>query len=312
MTHIDLKSFAPKKRVIVVGAAVLDVVVRVPNLPLPGDDIPATQEYRGVGGCGANVVRALRRLDVPALAALPCGSGPLSQELLHRLKTLGLTSAFQRKEGDIGWSMALVEPNGQRSFVSVGGVEEHWNREELDALDIADNDLLYLSGYEIACPTGQVLVDWFSSLPHTVTLVFDPGPRIRDIPQDRLEALLRPNTIITVNREEASFLCVAPTPQAFKGYLDRFNIDGVLRLDEQGAFTITRDAPITQCPPFEVQVVDTVGAGDGHTAGLLAGLSSGWNLADATVLGNAVAGVVVTKAGGQGAPDLDELNRFLS
>ncbi|AIP97237.1 hypothetical protein N898_03520 [Salmonella enterica subsp. arizonae serovar 62:z36:- str. RKS2983] len=33
-----------------------------------------------------------------------------------------------------------------------------------------------------------------------------------------------------------------------------------------------------------------IGAGDNHAGGVLAGLASGWSLADAVLLGNAVAG----------------------
>ena len=51
-------------------------------------------------------------------------------------------------------------------------------------------------------------------------------------------------------------------------------------------------------PAFPATVVDTIGAGDSHAGGTLAGLAAGWRLADAVTLGNAVAaGWSATAAG---------------
>lgn len=54
-------------------------------------------------------------------------------------------------------------------------------------------------------------------------------------------------------------------------------------------------------------VVDTIGAGDCHAGGVLAGLASSLPLADAVLLGNAVASWVVGHRGGDCAPTREEL-----
>ncbi|MDI8106867.1 PfkB family carbohydrate kinase, partial [Salmonella enterica subsp. enterica serovar Anatum] len=46
---------------------------------------------------------------------------------------------------------------------------------------------------------------------------------------------------------------------------------------------------------------------DSHAGGVLAGLASGWSLADAVLLGNAVASWVVGHRGGDCAPTLTTL-----
>ena len=60
-------------------------------------------------------------------------------------------------------------------------------------------------------------------------------------------------------------------------------------------------------PAFPASVVDTIGAGDSHAGGTLAGLAAGWSLADAVLLGNAVAAWVVSHRGGDCAPARGEL-----
>lgn len=61
---------------------------------------------------------------------------------------------------------------------------------------------------------------------------------------------------------------------------------------------------------FQVEVADTIAAGDSHCAGVIAGLASGLSLVESTRLGNMVAAIVVSKVGSNGAPTRDELAIF--
>ena len=58
---------------------------------------------------------------------------------------------------------------------------------------------------------------------------------------------------------------------------------------------------------FPVHVVDTIGSGDAHAGGVLAGLASGFTLAEAVLLGNAVASWVTAQEGAATAPQAAEL-----
>ena len=59
--------------------------------------------------------------------------------------------------------------------------------------------------------------------------------------------------------------------------------------------------------PFPVAVIDTIGAGDSHAGGTLAGLASGWTLGESVLLGNAVASWVVGHRGGDCSPTREAL-----
>ena len=87
---------------------------------------------------------------------------------------------------------------------------------------------------------------------------------------------------------------------------EKFAAPLIVRLDKEGAWYFSNDA--SGCiPAFPTQVVDTIGAGDSHAGGVLAGLASGLPLADAVLLGNAVASWVVGHRGGDCAPTREEL-----
>ena len=63
---------------------------------------------------------------------------------------------------------------------------------------------------------------------------------------------------------------------------------------------------------FNVNVVDTTGAGDGFNAGLIVGLAKGMNIQEAVRQGTAVASLVITKIGAMTAlPTEQDLSQFL-
>jgi sugar/nucleoside kinase (ribokinase family) len=73
----------------------------------------------------------------------------------------------------------------------------------------------------------------------------------------------------------------------------RFGSALIVRHDKDGAAWYDADDS-GYVPAFPASVVDTIGAGDSHAGGTLAGLAAGWSLADAVLLGNAVAAWVVS------------------
>lgn len=73
-----------------------------------------------------------------------------------------------------------------------------------------------------------------------------------------------------------------------------------------------QDADINRQPAFEVDVVDTTGAGDVFHGAFCFGLSRGWNYPDIVEFASAVAALKCTKLGGRaGIPTLSEALDFL-
>ncbi|MEF1341254.1 PfkB family carbohydrate kinase, partial [Vibrio rotiferianus] len=195
------------------------------------------------------------------------------------------------------------EPDGERTFLSASGVENNWNQETLNQLSINDDAIIYLSGYQLASACGAEIVNWLETLPSTVQLFIDFGPRIADIDATLLERLLAIKPIISLNRQEAEHLGMQDSPSFVEQWYSRYGCPLVLRIDSDGALFNNGESN-GMVAPFAAEVVDTIGAGDTHAGGVLAGLSSGWELADAVLLGNAVASYVVSHEGGDCAPSV--------
>ena len=315
MPHNALTTLLPslhnQRQLCLIGAAVIDIVTEAAALPVRGGDLEVTEKGLHIGGCALNIAIALKRLEIDSLNALPIGKGNWASLISRSLEQNGIASEIRTDKGDNGWCMALVEPDGERTFISVSGVENHWDQDILNGLPLADDALIYLSGDQLASPSGEQLVTWLESLPETVDTFIDFGPRIADVPDDIFQRLLALKPIVSLNRQEAEVLGMGCAETFTRQWYQQYQCPLILRIDSDGA--LFADANQTgNVSPFRATVVDTIGAGDSHAGGVLAGLASGWELPDAVLLGNAVASFVVSHRGGDCAPDREALSDYLS
>jgi fructokinase len=84
----------------------------------------------------------------------------------------------------------------------------------------------------------------------------------------------------------------------------------IARLGKQGSYGLSVDEEVI-AEAFNVEVVDTVGAGDVYNAGFIAAVLQGCSLKDSLIIGNAVSGYTVGQKGARNCPHKDELNVFL-
>ncbi|WP_449551386.1 PfkB family carbohydrate kinase [Lelliottia amnigena] len=303
-----LESLTAQRPVTVLGAAVIDVIADAYALPWRGCDIELKQQSVNIGGCALNIAIALKRLGIDAQNALPVGHGVWADIIRNAMAAQGLHSAVEAETGDNGWCLALVEPDGERTFMSFSGVENQWQQRWLDKLVVPAKSLVYLSGYQLAAPCGELLTCWLEQL-RDVTPFIDFGPRFEDIPDALMARIMACKPIVSLNRQEAHIAaaCIGADDASLgKAWQKRYGCPLIVRYDKDGAWYY--DGENTgHVAAFPATVVDTIGAGDSHAGGTLAGLAAGWGFADAVALGNAVAAWVVSHRGGDCAPTREAL-----
>ncbi|HDS6850174.1 TPA: sugar kinase [Enterobacter cancerogenus] len=304
----SLATLTTTRPVTVLGAAVIDVIADAYALPWRGCDIELKQQGVNIGGCALNIAIALKRLGIETQNALPVGHGVWADIIRNAMAKQDLHSAIEAESGDNGWCLALVEPDGERTFMSFSGVENQWQQSWLDALNVPPGSLVSLSGYQLASPSGERLTRWLEGL-RDVTAFIDFGPRIADIPDALMARIMACKPIVSLNRQEADIAAERAgmhVDTLGAQWQQRFAAPLIVRHDKDGAAWYDGDAS-GYVPAFSATVVDTIGAGDSHAGGTLAGLAAGWSLADAVRLGNAVAAWVVSHRGGDCAPTREAL-----
>jgi sugar/nucleoside kinase (ribokinase family) len=195
------------------------------------------------------------------------------------------------RERDTGWDVAIVEPGGERTFLTTVGAEADGDPSDLR---LGAGDLLHVSGYALARePSGSRIATWIGSVPSDVVVLVDPGPLGSRVPAHVLDPVVARADWWSANDGEA-----AEAPASVPHLLVRRGADGC---------TVDGIA----VPGFEVDAVDTNGAGDVHTGVFLAGLGGGLDPRAAALRANAAAAIAVSRRGPTGAPTRAELDAFL-
>jgi len=268
-------------RLVLVGSVVVDLVLPVAALPPRGGDVLSTGATFVVGG-GWYVMSAAARAGLPTAYAGRHGRGPFGDRVRSALAAAGVQVMLDPDAvEDTGLCVVLVEPDGERTFITHPGVEASTDTSTLAGLAVADEDAVYVSGYDLAYPvSGPAIGDWVASRPSGAALILDPGPLVADIPADLLAGVLRRTTLLTMNRREAALLMglndATEVARAVRGRLAAAALV-VVRDGVHGAHATGGELGdlIVRIPPDVVTAVDTTGAGDVHTGTLIAALAAG-------------------------------------
>lgn len=307
-----LTAHQEQKSIVIIGGAVGDIVLTLAQLPLSGEDIVARAQGQQIGGCAFNVARVLKKLGLVVINGIPVGNGTWGTLVEQEMVKLNLPALLRHKTSDNGWCLALVEPDGERTFITVEGCEIEWENINLSDLPVPADSIVYASGYELAGTTNQRLQHWLLNLPKSVLCFIDPGPRIADIEPNFFNQLLTQNIILTLNRNEIALLCGksdSPLKQV-QHFLVEYPVTVIARIDSKGAWLCQPNNEPVYIPAYRVEVVDTIGAGDAHCGGVIAGLALGGSLMESVRLGNLIAGIIVNRRGADNPPDRAELESF--
>jgi sugar/nucleoside kinase (ribokinase family) len=303
-------------RLILVGSAIADVMMNVPQLPGRGADVLASTAVLQAGG-GFNVLAAARRLGMQCSLAGRVGTGPFGSVIAGALAREDIEILIPRPPADSGFCVGFVEPDGERTFATSPGTEAELTPADLGHVHPEPGSAVYVSGYDLCYPRGgPAIAAWCERL-DDVLLVLDPGPLAGQIPDAVLAPVLSRTRLLTLNAREAGLLLgtshpgpdtvplaagalvvVREGPRGCTLYGGNDLYGGTKRLDGMHLA-----APV-------VSVVDSTGAGDAHTGALLAELHRTGDPVSAARAANAAAAFAVTRAGSATAPDRRQLDEF--
>ena len=319
----------PLSRLVFAGEAIVDLLMRVPALPERGGDMLAESSAVQVGG-GFNIMAAAARQGLSVVYAGGHGTGPWGDKVRAALEDEGIDVLRPPDpNADTGFDVALVEADGERTFVTSLGAESLREPGSWDAVQLWPGDAVYVSGYGLVPPeSGPVLGTWAAGLPTGVLLFLDPGPLVADIPEAVLDPVLSRCDWYSCNQREAELLAGVQDPvEAARLLARRTGRAGVIvRAGPEGCVLALRVAgpadqvgqvgrvglSLSLIPAPAVVAVDTTGAGDAHSGVFLAGLADGLAPAEAAWRANAAAALTVTRSGPAVSPSLAELDEFLA
>jgi sugar/nucleoside kinase (ribokinase family) len=313
-----------KKSVLVLGDVNVDLVIPLRSFdedkPLPRTETPRLHG----GGTGGNTAAALARLGVPVSFIGTVGDDGYGRWSAEDLQDEGVDIRYLHivDQAFTPIVMAVIRPDGERELfvwpdrggahtrLSAGLIkpeifrsaawlhttglclrEEPVRTAQLQAMQMAREE-----GVGVSLDMNLRLETW--GLEESLREVFD-------------QAIAYSDVIFGSGNDEIIPYTGLDSVQAGSEKLSGGRRTVIARLGSKGALAV---APADQfsVPAFEVEVVDTLGAGDAFNGGFICAQLEGLGLKESVRWGNAAAGLKIGQSGARGLPTRNELIVFLN
>lgn len=283
-------------KTLVMGAAIVDVIMQFDRLPQRGEDVVCHETMETIGGCAYNVAGILRNMGIQHDLFVPVGAGMHAELIAEKLKSDGYEILIRDEEMDNGYSLCLVEKDGERTFITVKGMEGVFKKVWFDAIVEEQYQNIYLAGYQVCGKSGIIIADWLKTLCGKA-IFFAPGPMITEIDGGVMDDILSLRPIVHLNEKELlDFVRGTSVEECLKKLYECTHNLVIVTLGERG--TMYYDGTqMHLVDAFPTTVVDTIGAGDSHIAAIIGGYSRGMDVEDGIRLANKVASNMVGMKG---------------
>jgi ribokinase len=297
------------------GDTAVDLVASVREHPRFGGDSEISVLERHAGGSAANFAVAMARLGISSGLISKVGSDEAGRFLRGGLKREGVdVTHLKREDGATGTIFVIVDRSGQRTMLSFRGVNVRLLPEEIPREYIAGSRLLHVSGYSLVhapqCNAAVTAMKYAKEA--NVRISFDPSPLVRLAERKMLAETLGLVDLLLPNEAEAKYLSRKKSIRnAGRTILEKGASIVAIKLGQKGCLVMDENDEF-HVPAFNVETIDTTGAGDAYNAGFLAGHLKGWDLKKSAEFANAAAAFKTMKGGARnGLPRISELEAFM-
>lgn len=288
--------------VLVVGSLNMDLRIRTPRLPAPGETLTGSGFDTDGGGKGANQAVAAARQGARVAMLGAVGQDAHGAALLAALQADGIdTHAVERIAGTpSGTAAILLMPDGENSIVVIPGANHALTPERVRAQAARLRQARVVVA-QLECPLDAVTEALAIAREAGAVTVLNAAPV-----QPLGDALLGQLDWLVVNEIEAAALAGMPVPgpaeaRAVAEQLRRRGPRQVLvTLGAEGLVLAGPEGTLA-LPAPRVQAIDTTGAGDTVVGALAAALAAGRPLREALTRAQAAAALAVTRLGTQSA-----------
>ena len=269
-----------RPRITVVGSINLDLVVRVPTLPRPGETVGGGTFTRIPGGKGANQAVACARLGADVTMVGGIGRDAAAEDALAGLRQAAVTLRLEQSAEHTGVALIQVDATGETTIAVAPGANE-----SLGAVELPDHDAVLC---QLEIPDAAVLSAWERA---SGTFCLNAAPaRTIEIDPD----------LTVVNRFELELLA---------------RRDGLVAvtLGAEGAVLLDDGEEIARAAPPQVEAVDGTAAGDAFTACLLVSLLEERNEDESLARACAAGALAASRFGAQPSlPTASEVDEILA
>jgi len=292
--------------IVIIGSINMDLVLRVPRMPHPGETLSGGRFQTISGGKGANQAVACARLsaDSVKVAMIAClGDDAFGLELRAALRNDGIDdSHVSTIAGEAsGVASILVDAGGQNSIVLAAGANDALSPAHIDdARSLIEQARIVVLQLETPLATVRHAIKLAHELGKIVVL--NPAPA-QALPADLLGQVeyLIPNEIeaaMLAGLSVASLDNDAAIEAAVAKLRAAGSANVLVTLGEKGVYAALSSGSV-HFAAQPTKAVDTTAAGDTFIGGFVAALAEGRSEADAVAFGQRAAALSVARIGAQ-------------
>ena len=301
--------------IVVVGSLNMDLVVRMPQIPRPGETLLGGIFRTFPGGKGANQAVAAARLGAHVTMIGCVGNDSFGQEMRATLAREGIDAGHILVHPDEATGVALiqVDAQGQNSIAVASGANFRLTGADVEKAmqTIGEFDALVMP---LETPLDTIYAAAEIAARRGAKVLLNPAPA-QVLKRDLLELV----DVLLPNEHEIALMSgipsqsVADSRRAAENLLLLGPRNLLVTLGSRGALFFDGKAnQETLIPACPVQAVDTTAAGDCFVGALAVGLCEGKSLLAAAEFASAAAALSVTRAGAQPSlPRREEVEQFM-
>jgi sugar/nucleoside kinase (ribokinase family) len=311
-------------RVIILGDANVDLVIRLPDRSGGTLDMSGSVPQLHGGGSAANVAVAVARLNQEVTFVGGIGNDGYGRWVTDELagEKVDVTGLYPLDDRFTPMVLALIEPSGERMVVvwpPEDGAHHFLPSKAIHAAFFQGVSWLHTSGMCLRkSPVRETIL-------HAMELATAKGIPVSldlnvrnemwgfdDEARATFERAVSLSDVVFGNAEEE--ICLVARNSSIDQALVTLSAGNrtvIARTGAEGAYVST-SSQITHVPGFEVDVVDTLGAGDAFDGGFITARMEGQAVTESVRWGNAVAALKIGRSSGRGTPRRHELITFLN
>ena len=266
-----------------------------------------------VGGCPTNIAVGTRRLGLRSALLTAVGADEVGDFVLDFLERETIDTRFiPRKPGRRTSAVLMsIQPPDKfpLTFYRDNCADRELTIEDVDRAPIADAEVVVVTGTGLSHEPSRAATLHAAKRARAsaTTVIVDIDYRPDQWPDRRtfastVQMLLRQANLAVGTEEEVAAALDGRTraDEAAAAILALGPRALVLKRGGAGATVFTRGESgpgSIDVPPFPVEVLNVLGAGDAFASGLIYGLRQGWSLERSARVGNATGAIIVTRHG---------------
>ncbi len=253
--------------------------------------------YRYPGDNARNVCEGFAALGGFCGYAGAVGSDRGAGEFEANLAQCNVAAFLQQKKGSTGKILALVAPDGQRTFCADLGATAKCSR--FEKIGFESSRVLFVTSitFGVPCATARLAMRYLEAAKKAgkkIAIALESPPMVQKNRVKFLAIAKKYADVLFVNEDEAEALLGSGAGKKLLKLKPSALV--YLKKGENGSLLLHRGKK-ARIPALPANAVDTTGAGDAYAAGVLYGLSRGYSALSSAKIGCMLATKVVGKMG---------------